>query len=108
MSKADPDGQCVAMLKEKGVLKVVVFADGRLAVNGKVSWIGGLLKSAYTLRRSTGTIWYYREPTREAKPIASDVLLILSLFGPPIQVASKPDYSDLGRTEPPLTKPAGA
>ena len=90
----EPDDRRIVTRKKKAVLKVAVFADSRLTVNGKVSTIGGLLRSLYARRKSIGTIWYYREPSRQANPIASDVLLTLSLSGLPIQFAGKPDFSD--------------
>ena len=82
------------MPKNTGVLKVAVFADGRLTLNGKVSSIENLQETIYAFRKSNGTIWYYSEPCRKAPRIATEALLSLSSSGIPIQFAGKPDFSD--------------
>src|SRR2546421_11317397 len=43
------------------VLKVAVFADGRLTVDGTAATIQSLQTSLHTLSEKHGVVWYYRE-----------------------------------------------
>jgi hypothetical protein len=77
------------------VLKVAVFADGRLTVDGTASTIEALRQSLRSLSEKHGVVWYYREAgQQEPPPIAMDVMKAVVDAGLPIRLSSRPDYSD--------------
>jgi hypothetical protein len=88
------------------VLKVAVFADGRLTVNGTASTIEGLRESLRTLSEKHGVVWYYREAGQQEPPaVATDVMQAVIDAGLPIRLSSRPDYSDsIGLDGRPITK----
>lgn len=47
------------------VLKVAVFADGRLTVDGTAATIQSLQASLCTLSEKQGVVWYYREADQQ-------------------------------------------
>jgi len=75
------------------VLRVTVFADGRLTVDGKLSSIDSLVESLSVLRKSHGTVWYYSEPSRKTPRIATQVLLAITSADVRILFAGNPDLS---------------
>src|SRR5262249_39043967 len=90
------------------VLKVAVFADGRLTVDGTASTIETLRESLRSLSEKHGVVWYYREAgQQEPPPIAMDVFKAVLDARLPIRLSSRPDYSDSigadGRSRP-ITK----
>jgi hypothetical protein len=77
------------------VLKVAVFADGRLTVDGTAATIQSLQSSLRTLSEKHGVVWYYREAgQQDPPPVALEVLKAVTDAGVPIQLSSRPDYSD--------------
>src|SRR2546423_14457691 len=88
------------------VLKVAVFADGRLTVDGTAATIQSLQDSLRTLSEKHGVVWYYREAgQQEPPPIAMDVMKAVVEARLPIRLSSRPDYSDaIGADGRPTTK----
>jgi len=88
------------------VLKVAVFADGRLTVDGTAATIQSLQASLHTLSEKHGVVWYYREAgQQEPPPIAMDVMKAVVEARLPIRLSSRPDYSDaIGADGRPTTK----
>ena len=83
------------MPKETPIMKVAVFADGRVTVNGAPSSIHALRESLRTLAEQHGAVWYYREAAQqEPPPIAIDVLQEIITARLTVRLSSKPDYSD--------------
>ena len=77
------------------VLKVAVFADGRLTVDGTASTVQALRKSLQSLSEKHGVVWYYREAgQQEPPPIAMEVIKAVVEARVPIRLSSRPDYSD--------------
>jgi hypothetical protein len=77
------------------VLKVAVFADGRLDVDGKASTIPALRESLRNLSDKHGVVWYYREAGQQDPPsIAMEVMKAVVDARLPIRLSSRPDYSD--------------
>ena len=76
-------------------LKVAVFTDGRLAVDGTAATIHSLQASLRTLSEKNGVVWYYREAgQQEPPPIATDVINAVIEARLPVRLFSRPDYSD--------------
>jgi hypothetical protein len=88
------------------VLKIAVFADGRLTVDGAASTIQTLRESLRELSEKHGVVWYYREAGRqEPPPIATDVIQAVIDARLPIRLSSRPDYSDsIGLDGKPIAK----
>lgn len=77
------------------VLKVAVFADGRLTVDGSAATIQSLQAALHTLSEKQGVVWYYREAGQQEPPsIAMDVMKAVFETRLPIRLSSRPDYSD--------------
>jgi hypothetical protein len=77
------------------VLKIAVFADGRLAVDGSPASIPSLQTSLRQLSERKGVVWYYREAGRDAPPpIALEVMKAVVEARVPIRLSTRPDYSD--------------
>jgi hypothetical protein len=77
------------------VLKIAVFTDGRLAVNGKAASLDELRSSLKQLSGINGAVWYYREAgDQEPPPIAMEVMKAVVEARLPIRLSSRPDYSD--------------
>ena len=77
------------------ILKVAVFADGRLTVDEKPSTVDELRDSLARIREQGGAVWYYREAGQEEPPpIVLQVMGALADAKVPIRLSSKPDYSD--------------
>ena len=88
------------------VLKVAVFADGRLTVDGTATTIQSLEASLRTLSEKHGVVWYYREAgQQEPPPISIEVMKAVVEARLPIRLSSRPDYSDsIGFDGRPITK----
>lgn len=88
------------------VLKVAVFADGRLTVDGAASTIQSLRESLRSLSEKHGVVWYYREAgQQEPPPIATEVIQAVIGAKLPVRLSSRPDYSDaVGLDGKPTTK----
>ena len=77
------------------VLKVAVFADGRLTVDGTASTIQTLRELLRGLSEKHGVVWYYREGDQpEPPPIATEVVQAMIDARLPVRLSSRPDYSD--------------
>ncbi len=77
------------------ILKVALFADGRLTVDGAPATIQSLQASLHTLSEKHGKVCYYREGGQhEPPPIAMDVMKAVVEARLPIRLSSRPDYSD--------------
>ena len=84
-----------AMNKNTPILKIAVFSDGRLTVDGVPSSIQSLRESLRKTSEQHGVVWYYREAgQKEPPPIATDVINEVIEAHVPIRLSSKPDYSD--------------
>lgn len=76
-------------------LKVAVFADGRLTVDGSASSLPALRESLRSLGEKHGIVWYYREAAQQEPPvIATEVMKAVVEAGLPVRLSSRPDYSD--------------
>jgi hypothetical protein len=81
--------------KNAPVLKIAVFSDGRLMVNGAPASIQSLRESLHKIAGQHGVVWYYRESAEKAPPpIATEVIRELINARVPIRLSTKPDYSD--------------
>jgi hypothetical protein len=92
------------------VLKIAVFADGRLTVDGASSTIPALRDSLQRLSEQHGVVWYYREAgQQEAPPIVTNIMQTILDARCPVRLSSRPDYSDYiddkGRSIPIGEKP---
>jgi uncharacterized protein YegJ (DUF2314 family) len=77
------------------ILKVALFADGRLTVDGAAATIESLQASLHTLSEKHGGVCYYREADPNGPPpIAMDVMKAIVEAGLPMRLSSRPDYSD--------------
>ena len=88
------------------VLKVAVFADGRLTVDGTAATVQSLQASLRTLSEKHGVVWYYREAgQQDPPPISMEVMKAVVEARLPIRLSSRPDYSDsIGLNGRPITK----
>jgi hypothetical protein len=88
------------------VLKVAVYADGRLTVDGAASTVEALRESLRSLSERHGTVWYYREAAqKDPPPIAMEVINAVAGARVPVRLSSRPDYSDsIGPDGRPLPK----
>lgn len=91
---------------DRPVLKVAVFADGRLTVDGAASTLQALRDSLRSLSNKHGVVWYYREAAQqEAPPIAMEVMQAVVEAQLPIRLSTHPDYSNsIGADGKPVTK----
>jgi len=77
------------------VLKVSVFSDGRLLVNGIPSSLGSLRECLRELSKQGGFVWYYREnPGRSAPQLAKQVIAEIISARLSVRLSTKPDHSD--------------
>ena len=77
------------------ILKVAVFSDGRLTVDGNSSTIESLREALRSLSEKHGAVWYYREAgQKQPPPIAMEALKAVTELRLPIRLSSRPDYSD--------------
>ena len=81
--------------RDSRVLKIAVYSDGRMTVDGVPTSIQELRESLSKLSEKKGSVWYYREAAQQdPPPIAVDVLKEIVAASLPIRLSSKPDYSD--------------
>jgi len=96
----------MAVDKNAPVLKVAVFSDGRLTVDGELSSIPSLRESFRKLSEQRGVVWYYREnPGGEASLLAKEVIAEVIAARLSIRLSTKPDYSDAFLPSGPQVKP---
>ena len=77
------------------VLKVAVFADGRITADGSLTTIESLRESLKRLAEQKGAVWYYRE-AGQAEPPPQAMLVMQAVVDNrlPIKLSTNPDYSD--------------
>ena len=81
--------------KNARVLKIAVFCDGRLTVDGSPASIQSLRQSLQKIADEHGVALYYREAADKAPPpIATEVINQVIEARVPIRLSTKPDYSD--------------
>jgi len=86
---SQPESKAV-MPKNTPILKVAVFADGRLTVDGAPSSIEMLRESLRQLGEQHGSVWYYREEGQRDPPaIAMEVLKEVVEVRLPIRLSSR-------------------
>jgi hypothetical protein len=76
------------------VLRVAVYADGRLAVDGKLSSFNDLQNILDSLHAQGGVVWYYGEASPDCSPTAMQVLRALGNAGLMIRFSGKATFSD--------------
>jgi hypothetical protein len=77
------------------VLKIAVYADGRLTVDGKAATIEMLRSLLQRLSEEHGVVWYYREAGQQKPPpIAMEVMQAVVEARLPVRLSSRADYSD--------------
>jgi hypothetical protein len=77
------------------IIKVAVFADGRITADGALVTLDSLRDSFKRLAGHNGIVWYYREAgQQEPPPQAMQVIEAVMEAGLPIRLSSRPDYSD--------------
>jgi hypothetical protein len=87
--------QHIIVDKNTPILKIAVFSDGRLTVDGAPSSIQELRESLHKLSEEKGAVWYFREAGKQnPPPIAMEALKEVIAARLPIRLSSKPDYSD--------------
>ena len=83
------------MDKNTMILKIAVFPDGRLAVDGSPSSIQSLRESLRKIGQEHGAVWHYRESGQEEAPaVETEVINEVIAARVPICLSSKSDYSD--------------
>jgi hypothetical protein len=84
-----------AMSSSGPILKIAVFADGRLSVDGSAATVESLRASLKHLAEAHGTVWYYREAGQQEPPaVAMRVMQSIAEARLPVRLSSRPDYSD--------------
>ena len=84
-----------AMSSSSPVVKIAVFADGRLTVDGSAATVESLRASLKHTADSQGTVWYYREAGQQKPPpVAMQVMQAIAEARLPVRLSSRPDYSD--------------
>jgi hypothetical protein len=92
--------------KDAPVLKIAVYADGRLTVDGAASSMSELRETLARLKDRHGVVWYYREATQDPPPrVAPDVMKAVVDARLPIRLSTRSDYSD--SVGPGVLKPGG-
>ena len=77
------------------VIKVAVFADGRITADGSPATVESLRESFKKLAAQKGAVWYYREAGQnEPPPQGMEVIKAVIEARLPIRLSSRPDYSD--------------
>ena len=95
-----------AVKSDAPVLKIAVFADGRITANGSATTIETLRESLKQLAGRQGVVWYYREAA-QAEPPPQAMLVMQAVIDNrlPIKLSTKPDYSDaIGTDGKPVAK----
>jgi len=77
------------------VMKIAVFADGKLTVDGQPSSVESLTRALPDLKANGGMVWYYREAANvEPHPVAMDVIRAVADAKLPIWMSTRPDFSE--------------
>lgn len=76
-------------------LKISVLKDGSVLADGKPTVLADLDRALADLKRSGGSVWYYREAGQaEPSPRAMEVIKMVAEKSLPITLSTKPDFSD--------------
>jgi hypothetical protein len=82
-------------MSARPVVKIAVFADGRITVDGTAATLDAVRTSLKQLAGNDGEVWYYRETgEQEPPPQAMAVIQAIVEHQLPITLSTKPDYSD--------------
>jgi hypothetical protein len=77
------------------VMKIAVYADGRITVDGAPSTLEALSKALPQLKANGGMVWYYREaPAADPHPAAMEVIRAVAAAQLPIWMSTRPDFSE--------------
>jgi hypothetical protein len=76
------------------VLRVAVYGDDRLAVDGKLSSFNDLQDILDSRHARGGVVWYYGEVSPKSSPTAMQVLRALGSAGLMIRFSGKATFSD--------------
>jgi biopolymer transport protein ExbD len=77
-------------------VKVAIFADGSITVDGKPAALEELAKHLESTKNASGTVWYFREAANdEPHPNAMKVMELVLNNRLPITLSTKPDFSDV-------------
>jgi hypothetical protein len=81
---------------KRPIVKVALYANGRLMVDGQPSNVKALRSSLEPIVKQHGSVWYFRETSVTGGPPenAMEVMRTLIDTGLPIRYSSHPDFSD--------------
>jgi len=75
--------------------RVRVYKDGRITLDDEAVTIMDLRRAFDRLKKSRGTVLYYREASQEEpQPIAMEVMRAVVDAQLPVRLSTKPDFSD--------------
>jgi hypothetical protein len=78
------------------VAKVAVYADGRIALDGREIQIEELRSQFMNLSKDKGAVWYYREASSaDPPPVATLVIQAIIDARLPVSMSSLPDFSNV-------------
>jgi hypothetical protein len=78
------------------VAKVAVYADGRIALDGREIQIEELRSQFMKLSKDKGAVWYYREASSAyPPPVATLVIQAIIDARLPVSMSSLPDFSNV-------------
>lgn len=79
----------------EAVMKIAVYADGRITVNGAPSTLQAVSQALPRLKANGGMVWYYREaPAADPHPVAMEVIRAVAGAQVPIWMSTRPDFSE--------------
>jgi biopolymer transport protein ExbD len=94
-----------AAAEDGPVMKVAVYADGRITADGRPVVLGALRGAFAQLKKANGSVLYYREAAgAEPHPNAIEVVRAIIEAKLSVSLSTKPDFSDVvlsdGTTKP--------
>jgi hypothetical protein len=82
------------------VMKISVYSDGRLLVDGASATLDSLKPSLQQLASKQGVVWYYREASAANPPqIAMDVMQAIGEAKLPVRLSTEADFKDVTKAE---------
>jgi hypothetical protein len=86
----------VALSADPPLLKVAVYADGRVSADGRPVTLEELQRSLADLKKAHGAVWYYRENAM-SEPNANAMRVVKAIIAAqlPVSMSTKPDFSDV-------------
>lgn len=82
------------------VMKISVFADGRLQVDGTSATIDSLKPALQKLSGEGGVVWYYREAGPGEPPaIVTEVMQAIGDARLPVRLSTDADFKDVTKAE---------